>query len=77
MSAQPAGRPALTWRERAALDAIGSYLAVHGYPPSTQDLGAAVGLASRSSVSRILDRLQIKGYLVRELDRPRTIRIVR
>lgn len=77
MTAQPSGRPALTGREQAALDVISSYMAAHGYPPTLQVLGGAIGLASASSVARILDRLQIKGYLVRDLGRTRTIRIVR
>jgi len=43
-----------------------------GYPPSMQEIGDAVGLASTSSVSYQLSVLEAKGYVSREAGRPRT-----
>jgi repressor LexA len=77
MTAQAAGRPELTGRESATLEAICSYVDMHGYPPSMWDLCGALKLASPSTVMRILNRLQAKGYVQRDPVRARTIRIVR
>jgi repressor LexA len=43
-----------------------------GYAPTLREIGGAVGLASTSSVSYQLQKLQEKGYLTRGAGRPRT-----
>ena len=46
-----------------------------GYPPSMREIGEAVGLTSTSGVSYQLSTLQKKGYLHRDVGRPRTIEV--
>jgi len=46
-----------------------------GYPPSMREIGEAVGLTSTSSVSYQLSTLQKKGYLHRDVGRPRTVEV--
>lgn len=66
---------ALTSRQRAVLEAIRQSVADRGYPPSMQEVADTVGLASTSSVSHQLVALQAKGYITRDPNRPRAIRI--
>ncbi|MGJ3509516.1 transcriptional repressor LexA [Enemella sp. A6] len=65
----------LTSRQYRILVVIGDYIAEHGYPPSMRDLGAAVGLASSSSVSYQLKELEERGYIRRDPKRPRAMDI--
>lgn len=57
----PDGR--LTWRQRRIIRFIREYSRYHGYGPTWREIGKAVGLASTSSVSYQLRRLEEKGYL--------------
>jgi hypothetical protein len=65
--------PGLTPRQRKILQAIRDSVQRRGYPPSMREIGEAVGLASTSSVSYQLSALQHKGYLHRDVGRPRTV----
>jgi repressor LexA len=65
----------LTWRQRKILRTIRKSVRERGYPPSMREIGDAVGLTTASSVSYQLSTLQRKGYLHREVGRPRTIRL--
>ncbi len=47
-----------------------------GYPPSVREIGAAVGLASSSTVHGHLARLESKGYIRRDPTKPRAIEIL-
>ncbi|WP_042377881.1 transcriptional repressor LexA [Streptacidiphilus melanogenes] len=80
MEAQPSrGRPAgtarsargLTARQEAVLEAIDTWAAEHGYPPSLREIGKVVGLASTSSVSHQVRSLEHLGYLRKDPHRPR------
>ena len=64
-------------RQRRILAAIQEWVIRHGYPPSTRQLGAAVGLRSGSSVSRHLKSLEEKGFLRRGdgMARPMDVRL--
>ncbi len=74
-----AGRPAgirtmddgLTERQQSIVAAIRAHLDTHGYPPSMREIGAAVGLASTSSVAHQLQVLEGKGALRKDPHRPR------
>ena len=46
-----------------------------GYPPSMREIGAAVGLASTSSVAHQLQVLEKLGYVKRDPNRPRALEI--
>jgi repressor LexA len=65
----------LTWRQRKILQVIRESVQKHGYPPSMREMAEAVGLASTSSVSYQLKKLQDKGYLHRDTGRPRAVEI--
>jgi len=65
----------LTWRQRKVLQVIRDSVQERGYPPSMREIGEAVDLASTSSVSYQLSTLQRKGYLHRDVGRPRTVEV--
>ena len=65
----------LTWRQRKVLQVIRDSVQRRGYPPSMREIGEAVGLTSTSSVSYQLSTLQKKGYLRRDIGRPRTVEV--
>ena len=77
--AQPPGKPGpdhvLTWRQRKILQAIRDSVQKRGYPPSMREIAEAVGLISTSSVSYQLSILERKGYLHRDVRRPRTVEV--
>ncbi len=65
----------LTRRQRKVLQVIRESVQQRGYPPSMREIGEAVGLTSTSSVSYQLSTLQRKGYLHRDIGRPRTVEV--
>jgi repressor LexA len=65
----------LTWRQREVLRVIRDSVQRRGYPPSMREIGEAVGLTSTSAVSFQLSTLQRKGYLRRDIGRPRTVEV--
>ena len=79
VQAQTPGGPdpdhVLTWRQRKILQAIRDSVQKRGYPPSMREIAEAVGLISTSSVSYQLSILERKGYLHRDVRRPRTMEI--
>ncbi|MDR8017965.1 transcriptional repressor LexA [Nesterenkonia aerolata] len=78
-SAEPqetTGKP-LTERQRSIVDIIQTSLAERSYPPSMREIGDACGLASLSSVTHQLARLQELGYLRRVPGRPRAMEVIR
>ncbi|REE75524.1 repressor LexA [Rhodococcus wratislaviensis] len=52
-------------RQQRILATIRDWVAAHGCPPSTRQIGDAVGLRSTSSVSKHLKSLEEKGFLRR------------
>ncbi|HEY3954683.1 MAG TPA: transcriptional repressor LexA [Streptosporangiaceae bacterium] len=67
----PAGQD-LTQRQRNIIQVVEDSIRDYGYAPTMREIGEAVGLASTSSVSYQLSRLQSMGYLSRGAGRPRT-----
>ncbi|WP_342488521.1 transcriptional regulator [Cytobacillus sp. FSL W7-1323] len=65
----------LTKRQREALDAVIYYLEVNNYQPSFRELGAILGLASSSTISGYLNKLNEKGYVSWEEGQSITLRI--
>lgn len=63
-------------RQLAIYDFIRSYSDEHGYPPSVREIGAAVGLASPSTVHMHLKVLEEQGLIRRDSKKPRTIEVV-
>jgi len=68
---------ALPRRQQRILATIADWVVRHGYPPSTREIGDAVGLRSSSSVSKHLKSLEDKGFLRRgaALARPIDVRL--
>ena len=58
--------PELTPRQRQILHMIRDWIDRHGYPPTMREIGAAVGLASPSSVAHQLKVLEEHGHLRRD-----------
>lgn len=69
-------RDKLSKRQQSIYDFICMYTREHGYPPSVREIGAAVGLASPSTVHMHLKSLEEKGYIHRDSKKPRTIEVV-
>ena len=65
----------LTQRQQMVLIFLREEIAKRGYPPSMREIGAAVGLASTSSVSHQLRVLEQLGYVKRDANRPRALEI--
>ena len=63
-------------RQLAIYDFIRTYSTEHGYPPSVREIGAAVGLASPSTVHMHLKVLEEHGLIRRDSKKPRTIEVV-
>ena len=63
-------------RQLAIYDFIRSYSDEHGYPPSVREIGAAVGLASPSTVHMHLKVLEEHGLIKRDSKKPRTIEVM-
>jgi repressor LexA len=68
---------ALPERQQRILMVIRDWVTRHGYPPSSRQLGDAVGLRSSSSVSKHLASLEEKGFLRRSpsVSRPIDVRM--
>jgi repressor LexA len=67
--------PELTPRQRQILAMIRDWVDEHGYPPTMREIGAAVGLASPSSVAHQLTVLEERGHLRRDARGSRAVDI--
>ena len=65
----------LTARQQLILEAIRDAIAEHGYPPTVREICQAVGLASSSSVAHQLKKLEQRGFLKRDPNRPRALEV--
>ncbi len=66
----------LTPRQAKILNAISESIKKDGYPPSMREIGDIVGLASLSSVTHQLNRLEAMGYIRRDPKRPRALEVL-
>ena len=67
----------LNKRERAILDYIEKQAKVNGYPPSVREIGKAVGLKSTATVHGYLAKLEQKGYIKKESQKGRTLKLLK
>lgn len=67
-------RPALTQRQRQALQFITDCLSDRGYPPTLREIGEHMGIRSTNGVNDHLKALERKGYLIREELKSRALR---
>ena len=63
----------LTPRDRQALDFIRTYNDEHGQSPTFQQIATALGLRSKSNISRIVDDLVERGHLRRKPNKHRSL----
>lgn len=70
-SAQP-----LTLRQVQVLRCIEHFVAVHGFPPAIRDIALMLDVSSLAAVVDHLRLLEKKGYIVREANERRAIRVV-
>ena len=68
---------AVTDRQRDVLDAILVLTERRHYPPTVRELCEELGVLSSCTVQRHLDALERKGYITREPQQARTLRVVR
>ena len=64
-------------RQKAILEFIQSFIEEHDYPPTIREIGAAVGISSTSVVNYNLDQLEQKGYIIRNREVSRGLRLTR
>lgn len=63
-------------RDQQIVEFIRSYKQERGYMPTMQEIGAGVGLASRSAVHRHLVAMRAAGVVEWEANQTRTLRLV-
>ena len=73
----PRKRPELNVREKAILRYIEKQIMNVGYPPSVREIGKAVGLSSTATVHGYLAKLTKKGYIKKEDQKGRTLRVLK
>ena len=64
-------------REKAILKFIEKQINKNGYPPSVREIGEAVDLKSTATVHGYLSRLEQKGYIKKEEQKGRTLRLLK
>lgn len=62
-------------KQRRILEFVGDYIGDNGYPPSMREICSALGISSTSVVSYNLDRLEEAGYIARDRDVSRGLRL--
>ena len=71
------GSKELNNREKDILKFIEKQVADIGYPPSVREIGKAVGLSSTATVHAYLAKLEEKGYIKKENQKGRTLRLLK
>ena len=67
----------LNKREKAILKCIEKQMAEVGYAPSVREIGKEVGLRSTATVHGYLEKLEEKGYIKKENQKGRTLRLLK
>ncbi len=65
----------LSKRQENILEFLGEYIDENGYPPSIREIGKAAGISSTSVVSYNLRRLEERGYLSRDKEISRGLKL--
>lgn len=66
----------LTKRQAEVLNYVKKYIATHGYPPATREIGAELGLSSPATVHTHLKKLEDAGLIRKTNSKFRTIEIL-
>lgn len=67
---------ALTKRQRQVYDFLSEFVQKHGYSPSFEEIGEALGLSSLATVHKHITNLEQKGLLKRDYNRSRSIDVL-
>ena len=67
----------LNKREKAILKFIEKEVLTNGYPPSVREIGKAVGLKSTATVHGYIAKLEEKGYIKKEQQKGRTLKLLK
>ena len=67
----------LNKREKAILKFIEKHIEANGYPPSVREIGKAVDLRSTATVHGYLAALELKGYIKKENQKGRTLKLLK
>lgn len=67
----------LNKREKSILKFIEKQIRANSYPPSVREIGKAVGLSSTATVHGYLAKLEEKGYIKKESQKGRTLRLLK
>jgi len=67
----------LNKREKAILKFIEKHISANGYPPSVREIGKAVDLRSTATVHGYLSALEMKGYIKKENQKGRTLKLIK
>jgi len=62
-------------KQRRILEFVDEFVGDNGYPPSMREICAATGISSTSVVSYNLDRLEEGGYIIRDREVSRGLRL--
>ena len=65
----------LSKRQQRILDFLSEYIEENGYPPSIREIGAATGTSSTSVVTYNLERMVEKGYINRDREVSRGLKL--
>ena len=71
------GSDELNKREKAILKFIEKQINAKGYPPSVREIGKAVDLKSTATVHGYLNQLEEKGYIKKETQKGRTLKLLK
>jgi len=66
----------LTDKQRIVLDFLQAYSQEHGFPPTMREIGRGIGLPNVSAVRGHLTALEKKGYISKDSDKARCIRVL-
>jgi len=66
----------MTKRQGMVLEFIKQYIAVHGFPPSFDDIAQGLKLRSRSNVHRMVHHLKKDGMLTMKAKKFRSIQLI-
>jgi repressor LexA len=70
------GEKKITNRQKDVLEYIKKYIVEHGFPPSTREIGDALGMNSPATVHTHLTKLEENGWIRKTDSKFRTIEIV-
>ena len=69
-------RKQLSRRQTEIFKYIKLFTSENGYPPTVREIGEHVHLKSPATVSRHIETLELKGYLMRDPAKPRALTII-